>query len=168
MIGGNGSGGPRQGRVVDEAHLAEEARAAFGDGGGFGDPHIVVGGESHWEFGRPERLSVEVRPIIRRRNRNSVVFVIGIGIGIGAGARRGGDSVERLIETLALVAVVVVVVIGIVGPGVVVTVVGIVIVATCFAHGLAVVECQEWWAFPISMEKCPGWIDIMGEVYVWL
>lgn len=168
MIGGNGSGGPRQGRVVDEAHLAEEARAAFGDGGGFGDPDIVVGREAHWEFGRPERLSVEVRPIIRRRNRNSVVFVIGIGIGIGAGARRGGDSVERLVETLALVAVVVVV-IG-VGGGVVVTGVGvgIVIVASCFAHGLVVVECQEWWAFPISMEKCPGWIDIMGEVYVWL
>lgn len=142
MIGGNGSGGPRQGRVVDEAHLAEEARAAFGDGGGFGDPDIVVGGEAHWEFGRPERLSVEVRPIIRRRNGNGVVFVIGIGIGIGIGARarRGGDSVERLVETLALVAVVVVV-IGIVGVGVVVIVVGIVIVATCFAHGLVVVEC---------------------------
>lgn len=92
--------------VAAETHLAEELNSAFFDGGGFGDPDIVVVGQTHWES--------RVWSIIGK-----IRIGIGIGIGIsiafvfrGRRRRRRGrraNAIKRVVETVRVVVVVVLV-----------------------------------------------------------
>lgn len=90
--------GPRKGRVAAEAHFAEEAGAAVGDGGRLGDPNVVLEGP-HWELGRRKSLAGS---IIGRRGGVG----IGVVVGVGSGARTGGgadNAIEGLVEALVFV-----------------------------------------------------------------
>ena len=76
---------------MTETHFAEKARTPLGDGNWLGDPDVVLGRDSHGEFGYGE--------VIIGRRVIRVVVVVGSRVGLfgfgGGRRRRSGTRVGR-------------------------------------------------------------------------